>query len=316
MANPSIKSGPLTALGLDVGGTKIAAGLVDLTSGRVDFARTIPTRPERGGHAVLEEVVLLAETVVRESKTYGKEVRAIGMGLCELIDSQGRILSQNCVAWRDDQVRRRLAHLGPVILEADVRAAAQAEAHFGAGHPFRNFLYVTIGTGISSCLMLDGQPYLGARGASGTMASSPISISCEKCGHPNDRTLEQIASGPALVARFNQLRPGAAAHGQEVLAAAQANDSHAREIIHSAGQALGAQVALLVNVLDPEAVIIGGGLGLSDGYFWDDLAHSTRRHIWSAVHRDLPILRAQTGLQAGVIGAALAAAISSPQGFP
>lgn len=312
MTHSPIKSAPPAALGIDVGGTKIAAGLVDLASGQVDFARMIPTRPERGGEAVLADVVSLAEALRGESKSQGREFRAIGMGLCELVNSEGRILSQNCVAWQDDQVRRRLAHLGPVVLEADVRAAAQAEAHFGAGHPFRIFLYVTIGTGISSCLMLDGQPYVGARGATGTMASSPISISCDKCGHPNDRTLEQIASGPALVARLNQLHPGAAAQGQEVLAAAQANDSHAREIIRSAGHALGAQVALLVNVLDPEAVIIGGGLGLSDGYFWDFLTHSTRRHIWSEIHRDLPILRAQTGLQAGVIGAALAAMTSVP----
>jgi glucokinase len=139
------------------------------------------------------------------------------------------------------------------------------------------------------------------------MASSPLSWSCESCGHVNNRTLEQIASGPALVGRLNKLRPGSARSGPEVLAAAAAGNRDAEHVVQSAGRTLESTVALLINVLDPEAVIIGGGLGLSEGSFWSSFVDSTRAHVWSDVHRGLPILRATTGPRAGVIGAALAA---------
>ena len=194
-----------------------------------------------------------------------------------------------------------------------MRAAAPAEALFGAAKPFRDFLCVTVETGISCCLMLDGRPFLGSRGAIGTMGSSPLSIPCEQCGHVSQRTLEDIAAGPALVTRFNELH-GNAATGREVIAAATAGNSVAARIIQSSSQALESRVALLVNVLDPEAVVIGDGLGLSDGPYWDHFIASTRRHIWSELHRDLPILRAATGVDAVWIGAAARAWCGFPNG--
>ena len=94
-------------------------------------------------------------------------------------------------------------------------------------------------------------------------------------------------------------------------AAARAADSEAAQVVLSAGAALGSTVGLLVNVLDPDAVVVGGGLGLSEGPYWESFLDSTRRQIWSALHRDLPIVRAATGLDAGFIGAATAAWRSS-----
>lgn len=303
----SVKNPSFCALGIDVGGTKIAAGIVSFPEGRVSARRVIPTAPARGGAAVLDDVVRLAEELVAEAGPSRPHIAGLGIGLCELVDPEGRILSANCVQWQDQPVRERLARIAPVTLEADVRASALAEAHFGAGKPFRIFLYVTVGTGIASCLMLNGRPYVGARGATGTMASSPLSVPCEHCGHTSRRTLEELAAGPALVARFNQRKPGAAKTGQDVLAAVAAGDADALAVVRSAGEALESVVGLLVNVLDPEAVVIGGGLGLSEGPYWDEFIAATRRHIWSKVHRDLPILRAATGPDAGLIGAAIAA---------
>jgi len=296
-----------TALGIDVGGTKIAAGIVDFPEGHVGPRRVIPTLPARGGGAVLDDVARLAEELIIEAGPTRSHLAGLGVGLCELVDPEGRILSANCLAWQDQPVRERLARIAPVTLEADVRAAALAEAHFGAGKPFRIFLYVTVGTGIASCLVLNGRPYAGARGATGTMASSPLSMPCERCNHTNRRTLEELAAGPALVARFNQRKPGAAKTGQDVLAAVAAGDADALAVVRSAGEALESVIGLLINVLDPEAVIIGGGLGLSEGSYWDEFIAATRRHIWSEVHCNLPILRAATGPDAGLIGAAIAA---------
>lgn len=300
-------SRPFCAIGLDVGGTKIAGGVVCFPEGTVITHRTVGTRPSRGGAAVLDDVEHLARSLAAEAGALGLVVDAVGLGLCELVSARGEILSSNCVDWMLLPVRERLAAIAPAVLDADVRAAARAEALFGGGRPFRQFLYITVGTGIASCLMLEGVPFTGARGATGTMASSPVCVPCEHCGHPNRRTLEQLAAGPALVARYNELHPGGAGSGQDVLAAAAAGDRDAILVVRSAGEALESAIGLLVNVLDPEAVIIGGGLGLSEGLFWDEFIATTRRHIWSEVHRDLPILRAATGTNAGLIGAAAAA---------
>ena len=302
-----MKDAPFHALGIDVGGTKIAAGVVSFPEGRVCSQRLIPTEPSRGGETVLNDVVRLAEELTAEAEALGQKVKGIGLGLCELVDPAGRILSANCVRWQDQPVADRLSRLAPVVIEADVRAAALAEALFGAGRSLRIFLYVTVGTGISSCLVIDGHPFVGARGATGTMASSPMSLTCEKCGHVSHRTLEEIASGPALAARLNARRPGAAKNGKDVLAAVAAGDADAREVVRSAGESLESTIGLLVNVLDPEAVIVGGGLGLSEGPYWESFIASTRRHIWSEVHRNLPFLQATTGQNAGIIGAAATA---------
>lgn len=311
-----MKTTPDCYVGIDVGGTKIAGGLVTFPGG-FDLAhrRVIPTHPERGGQPVLDDVLRLARELAGHAAALGQCVGGIGLGVCELVDRDGNLASSNCIQWQDLPVREQLSAVAPAVIEADVRAAALAEALLGAGNLYQNFLYVSIGTGISCCLMLGGKPYRGARGATGTMASSPLSIECEECGHISRRALEEIASGPALVVRFNALR-GNAASGHDVLAAASSGDKAALQVVRSAGEALGSQVGLLVNVLDPEAVVIGGGLGLSHGPYWEQFLASTRLHIWSTLHRELPILRATTGVDAGWIGAAARAWQEfSPQEF-
>lgn len=297
---------PFCAIGVDVGGTKISAGLVTFPGAAVCERRRISTAPARGGAAVFADVLWLCEDLIAVARGQNQHVAGIGIGIgiCELVDLAGNVASENCIAWKNLSVRERLSQLAPTVIEADVRAAALAEARFGAGQPFKQFLYVTVGTGISCCLVLDGQPFTAARGATGTMASSPLSVACDQCGHVNLRTLEDIASGPALVARFNHRRPGGAETGEAVLAALTAGDPDAAHVVCSAGEALGANVGLLVNILDPEAVVVGGGLGLSEGPYWDTFIAATRRHIWSELHRELPLLHAATGADAGGIGAA------------
>ncbi len=302
-----MKEDPFIALGIDLGGTKIAAGLVRFPAGEVLLDRSTPTEAHAGGAAVLRRIRDLADSIIAEGRQRGWSPGGVGLGVCELIGPTGRILSHNCIQFDEIAAHEALDSLGPVTVEADVRAAARAEALFGAGRGLGIFLYLTIGTGISSCLVLDGRPYLGARGLSGTIGSGALSVACEACGHVSRQCLEQIASGPALVSRYNQLAGANVPSGQEVLAAAAAGDSAALRILHDAGEALEATVGLMVNVLDPEVLIIGGGLGLSEGAYWESFLAATRRHIWSEVHRELPILRAQTGVHVGLLGAATAA---------
>lgn len=297
---------PFTTIGIDVGGTKVAAGLVSFPEGRVLVRHQILTQPNRGGDAVLNDVLHLAKELADDAGKRRLQINAVGLGMCELVDNSGDIVSGSSLQLHGADVRECLGTIAPTVIEADVRAAALAEAMFGAGKSKRIFVYVTVGTGISSCLVIEGRVFTGAHGLTGTVASSLL----PHLGQPWDSgapaTLEQIASGPALVARFNQVH-GQAASGQEVVAAALAGNAGALGVVRSAGEALGATIAWLVNVLDPEAVVIGGGLGLSDGAYWQSTVASARKTIWSDKHRDVPIVRATTGADAGIIGAAAAA---------
>jgi glucokinase len=297
---------PGFAIGIDVGGTKVAGGLVNCATGRLTHRREFPTRPERGADALLTDVIALARAIHADAP----QATAIGLGLAELVSPQGHIFSGYRIPWNDRDIATELAQILPTTIDSDVRAAALAEAHHGAGRPFRQFYYVTIGTGISGTLVLDGTPFAGARGAALVIANGTMHTTCPACGTTTTRMLEDIASGPAIAAAAGQ--PDAPA----TLAAATSGDTRAAQAIAHAAQHLGQTLALLAGALDPQAIILGGGLGSAPGPYFDALSRAIRQSLWDADTRDLPILRAATGPDAGIIGAALITTHQKPAHRP
>ena len=176
--NRARERAPAAAIGIDVGGTKIAAGVVEAHSGRLRGRVELPTRPERGGEAVLFDCAALAREL-------GGGELPVGVGLCELVDLNGGAASADTVDRRHLDGARAFA-ASRVVLESDVRAAARAEAAFGEGAGRSPFLYAIVGTGASVCLVVDGRPFTGARGCAITLGAPPV---------------ERIASGPALARR-------------------------------------------------------------------------------------------------------------------
>jgi len=293
------------AIGVDIGGTKCAAGLVRLDDGRVIARREQSTRPERGGMAVLNDVIALVESLQQEAATLAVAPTSVGIGICELVSRDGRVLSEATVRWQDPLIHEKLAAMSlPVQIDADVRAGARAEALYGAGRDSHSFVYVTVGTGISACLVIGAEPYAGARGLTGTFASSNGLIPGTGGELHRGPPLETFASGPALAARFAEAQPDFRGAATEVLRLAASGDAEARNIVASAGTALGAAIANLVNILDPETVVIGGGLGLAAGLYRESIEVALRGHVWSEFHRDLKIMSAQLGNDAGIVGAA------------
>jgi glucokinase len=289
------------AIGVDVGGTKLSAGLVDLADGRVHSRSSQPTLARRGGLAVLADALALVNHLQTEPPL------SIGVAVCELVDPAGAIGSGQAVAWQGLPVREQFAAYGPARIEADVRAHALAEAAYGAGRPYHWFVFISVGTGISSCLVQNGVPLPGARGNALVLASGATSQPCQHCGQQSRFVLEEYASGPAMVARYNSAAGAAFQRSEELFAAAAAGDRQAEAILSSSGQALGAAIGWLINVLDPQAVVVGGGLGTAGGLYWEQLVASAREHIWADASRDLPIQQAALGADAGLVGAALAA---------
>jgi glucokinase len=265
------------AIGIDVGGTKVAVGAV-FGNGRLEHLTRIPT-----ARATLEGLTLAAGRVAEELEGRAG-VAGVGIGICELVDDDGRIRSSESVSWTAAELDDAFGAFGPVTVEADVRAAAIAEDRFGAGRPFASFLYVTVGTGISHCLVLDGEPYRGAHGFAQLSGSAPLSLVCPHCGSHVRLSAEDVASGAALER-------------------ADGNST----AVENAAATLGSFLALLVNVLDPAAVVVGGGLGSATGTYWRALVRATREHIWAEDVRRLPIVQAGLGANSGVIGAGWAA---------
>jgi glucokinase len=262
-------------IGIDVGGTKIAAGLVDTETGACEARFERVTRPERDASVILEECVGMAQRLAA-----GRSDVPIGIGVCELVDREGHTQSAQTLDWRAFDVAGAFASIGPAVVDSDVRAAAVAEARFGAGRGVEELLYVSVGTGISCCLVLSGRAYKGARGNAICFGAPPV---------------EDAASGLAVAAA------GGREWAEDVLA-----DPSLDQVVETAAAALGAGLAWLVNALDPGAVVVGGGLGLVDRY--RDLAVSAMRPmIFGDNTRDVPVVPAQLGADAGVIGAALAA---------
>jgi glucokinase len=296
-------------IGIDLGGTKCAAGLMQFPEGIVLARRLQPTEPGRGSAIVLADVVELAVSLQQQAAKMDVAPTAIGLGIAELVGVDGQVLSGATINLQGTDIEESLrAATGlRVHVEADVRAAARCEAHFGAGRAFRSFLYITVGTGISASLVVGGVPYAGARGLTGTFASSRGLVPADDGSLVSGPPLERFAAGPALAARLNLARPSFAGTAPDVLSLAEAADPLALAVVTSAGVALGAAIGQLINVLDPEAVIVGGGLGLATGHYHSSMATAMRTYIWSDLHRDIPLLSAEMGNDAGFIGAALAA---------
>jgi glucokinase len=293
------------AIGLDIGGTKIAAGVVLWPSGEILRRTIIPTKPTRGGEAVLKDTYDLARQLHGWARGEQIEVAGIGAGVAELVDCEGNVTSSCTIDWRDRPVQQRLSEIAVALVESDVRAAAVGEAIFGAGRGHSLFVYVTVGTGISYCLMQNGLPLKGAKGNAITMASSPLTTVCTHCGAKLRPVLEEFASGPAIAKRFAQGQKGTLTQTcEEVLRVASNGDQDAIEILTSAGEALGVSTAFLVNVLDPEMIVVGGGLGTAGGLYWEAFERSCREHIFADNSRGLPIVTATLGVDAGLVGAA------------
>lgn len=297
----SLPAPPPQVLGVDVGGTKIAAALVDTENGRIARKRETATATVRGVEAVVADIVSLVQEVAG-----GEPIAAIGVGLPELVDGEGAIRSAYLLDWQEGGLEERLAAIAPVRFASDVRAAALAEATLGAGEPYDLFVYISLGTGISSTLVQQGVPLVGARGGALVLSSGSLGVPCPECSNWTEFVLESYASGPALARRYSEVTRQAVSGAEAVIAAANAGEGAAVQIVESAANALGSALGWLINVVDPEAIVIGGGLGLAPGRFRERLEHATRNHIWNAGARTLPILSASLGPDAGLIGAALA----------
>jgi glucokinase len=188
-------------LGIDVGGTNVRAGLFSQKSAAMHCVRTARTEAKLEGSESLARVTGLVREVVEQGRARGLTARNLGIGIPELVGLDGRIESHCSLPWRAYEVRSRLGGYGNVTIVSDVIAASLAEARMGAGRGHAAFLYVTVGTGISCALVIDGKPYPGAHGHAISFASGPTFATASVDGEANFEPLEARASGPGILRR-------------------------------------------------------------------------------------------------------------------
>jgi len=307
----------VAAIGIDVGGTSVRAGVVDASGGLLDTARTATAR----GEAALEEAIA---GVVGELRTR-HDVEAVGLAVAGFVgDDRRTVMFAPHLPWRDADVADRIAdRVGlPVTLEHDANAATFAEHRFGAARGCRVGVFVALGTGIGAGLLLNGELFRGAHGVApelGHLCLVPGGRTCP-CGKAG--CWERYCSGTALAATAVELlatRPGRstvlaredpdAVTGRRVAGAARDGDPIARMAMAELARWLGEGLALVADVYDPEIVVIGGGVSESAPLFLDEAREVYMRSVTGGKRRPLARIRtAQLGDEAAIVGAATLAA--------
>jgi glucokinase len=314
-----------TAIGLDVGGTKIAAGVVS-SAGQILSSTLIATPAIDDGAATLASL----EEAVGELRAGYPGVQALGVGAAGLVDwPSGRIRWAPNNAYRQLPLRDLLQQATglPTVVENDANMAAWGEAQFGAGAYQGTLLVLTVGTGVGGGVVVDGQLFRGTTGIGAEVGHLIVNPGGAPCGCGNRGCLEAMASGQALGRRGREVATadpgshlaalaGGAEHvtGQIVFQAASEGDMAARQLFEELGYWLGIGIASLVTVFDPELVVVGGGLIEAGELLLEPARRSFERNVFARQYRDLPpVVPARLGPHAGLVGAANLALLTSLQ---
>ena len=305
------------AIGVDAGGTKVEGLLVDAERDDPILDRRRVETPAMDAEATAGSIV----DVARDLMAGRSDVVAIGVGAAGMVSVDGVMRFAPNVAWREFPLRDRVERgVGlPTIVDNDANVAAWGEFRFGAGRGTTDMLLVTVGTGIGGGIVFGGRLYRGAHGFAAEIGHVIVEPNGPPCGCGNLGCWEQVASGRAIdrlgrrAAAENPDSPlgrAVSAHrdgpvGPAVTAAARDGDPVAIGVLAEVGRRLGEGIAGLVNVLDPDTVVVGGG-AVEAG---DLLLEPARRAFAEAVegrsHRpEVPILPAALGNDAGAVGAA------------
>lgn len=304
-------------IGVDVGGTKVAAGAVDERGKIVEKVKraTPAARPDDTADVIADVVLELQGR---------HDVSAVGIGAAGFVDeTRSTVLFAPNLAWRDEQVKKRVEErIGrPVVVENDANAALWAEAKLGAARDQQHAMLITVGTGIGGAIMIDGKLYRGHWGVAGEPGHYRVVPDGRLCGCGNRGCWEQYASGNALVAEARELArraPSGAVRllqlgggtpdgidGPAVTQAAREGDSAALSCFEIVGSWLGHGLADLAAILDPGCFVIGGGVSEAGEMLLGPARTAYASSLTGRAYRQLADLRlAEMGPDAGLIGAA------------
>ena len=307
----------MLAIGIDIGGTKIAGALVD-SEGVILRESRVPT-PATEPDAIAEAVVGLIQEL-----SEGQTVVAAGVAAAGYVDAErANIVYAPNLSWRNEPFKAKLdAKLDiPVFIDNDANAAGWAEYRFGAGRGYRHMVMLTIGTGVGGAIVTDGRLLRGGFGVAAELGHVRHIPNGRLCGCGRHGCIEQYGSGTALLrsaielangddvkgARLSELmrENGGELTGAQVYQAITENDPGALELLRDLGIALGKTIATLAAVLDPEIVVIGGGVSAAGDLLLTPMREAYLGSLSArGFHPELKIVAAKFANDAGVVGAA------------
>ena len=305
------------AIGVDVGGTRIAAGLVERKGRMVKEVRAL-TPKQAGPFAIVDAIIDLIEEV--SAGTHPAEVAGIGVGLPAQIDflKQSVEFCTNLpLAGVDVRslIMSRMRH--PIAIDNDGNCAGIGESRFGAAKKTRDFVMITLGTGVGGALFFNGEPYRGSRGLGAEIGHMVVRLDGPPCPCGGRGHIESFLGRPAIAAKGREMaagRRGLAIREQaggdvervtaeDVVNAALKGDECAREILLEAGEILGEALVGVVNLLNPRLIVVGGGIGESCAFLVERAAEVIDERALAG-RRDVSVVQAELGNDAGVLGAA------------
>ncbi len=310
-------------IGIDVGGTNVKIALVDKI-GKIIYSNSVPTYAKMGYEYTVNNIKQAIKDLMKETNTTAKDIDGIGFDFPGQVDYKTGVvkLAPNIPGWVNVPIAQMIEeefHI-PTRIDNDVRCAALGEMKFGAGQGCENFVCITVGTGIGSGLVVNGQLVRGASNAAGEIGHIKLQMKDGLiCGCGDTGCLEAYASGPSIVAmaqdyikggKSTKFREMAAAEGGEitpymVAKAAEAGDPVAKRIFAIVGEYIGIGLTSVINLLNPEKVIIGGGVAEAGDLLLDPIRKTIKERAMVVAGSAVEIVPAQLGNSAGVIGASM-----------
>lgn len=316
-------------VGVDLGGTNIRALVLDESLEAIGRSETL-TRADEGVDAVVGRMADCVREALDRAGIVGEDVAGVGVGAAGLTDWQsGTVLLASNLGWKDVPLKEYLSReLGGIRVEVDkdTNVAALAEARLGAGRTFDHFLYVTAGTGIGGGIILNGTLYRGATGGAGDIGHVVVDPDGPLCGCGDHGCVEVFASGGGIVARardaladgLSEAAPSSMVAknltAQAVFDAAVRGDALAARIVEKAGSSLGLVLADYVNINNPEAIVLGGGLLRAGALYRTPVERELKRRALPALGEIVQLVPPELGEDVGMIGGALLLAEPEPRG--
>jgi glucokinase len=298
---------PGYVLGLDIGGTKLAAGVVDVT-GAVRSFIVASTLPEEGPDRGLERLFALGRSAVEESGVGWDEIGLVGIGAGGPLDTVRGVLvaPPHLPGWREVPIvaLAQDAFGLPVVLENDATAAAAGEHRYGAGAGTKHMVYLTISTGVGGGIVIDGSLYRGAAGNGGELGHVTVDCNgrpCRGCGRRG--CLEAYVSGTSIAERGREAGMGDVTSA-DVAAAARAGDPVATKVWDETTDALACGLTSIVNLFEPELVVLGGGVSTTGEQLIGPVRERVRAEAMGAAGKTARIVQSALGDHVGVVGAA------------
>lgn len=319
-------------LGIDMGGTKVLAGVIDEKTGKILGMAKKRTRAEHGPSDIVQRALEAAKDAIAASAVKNGAISRIGIGVAAQIDHErGVVINAPNIAGMAnvplaDVVQKELGH--PVSVFNDVEAAAAGEAAFGSGKGHKDFVVIFVGTGIGGSIYRNGKPYVGATGTAGEIGHMVVDLNGRICGCGGTGHLEAYASRTAIVRvilsglragrqsvlreMLQEINPndpgGSGIRSRAIAEALAAGDDLVREALMTAAEYLAAGLVSVINFYNPPLIVLGGGLIEAVDLFFSVAASRARHDALQVPRREVHIVKSGLGDYSGIVGAAVLAA--------